>query len=503
MNLLLTNAVPLNGGDEALLRAAIESLARHIPQCNITILCKDVETARRLLPDLTLESDLEFAPEESFTRTAKLYQDADIVLSAPGGFLHDHYSIEERLRGFEFSLALGKPVVLLGQSIGPFWKRESMRRIPQVLNRVSRICVRDAISREHLLKLGVADHIIQETADMAFLWHRLVPGLFRLKTGPVKKIGLCFRRWPLGEPQAASEILTKAEQLCRMLLADPARELVFCSTCQGVSGYPDDSTLAMQLIERLPPDLRVRCQINRARLTPAALIRSFGECDAFIGMRLHGCLLSMLGGTPAMGLGYETKTREIFRQMGYERFQIPFDSDFPAWRACVEQFLQHVPAIRTNLAFRLEQLCDRAELNLAAVTGTRTPPASVILETEPLLVLARKHVTGGRKFAEMIEPLIPPGSRFILVDDQQCSGQFPGWDALPFLEKNGVYWGPSPDSATAVSELERLRRQGAGFIVFAAPSFWWLEHYPDFAQHLRTSFPCLLENGQLTMFDLR
>ena len=58
MNFLITNSVPLNGGDEALLRATVESLGQSFPGSNVTVLCKDVELARKYLPDLDLESDL-------------------------------------------------------------------------------------------------------------------------------------------------------------------------------------------------------------------------------------------------------------------------------------------------------------------------------------------------------------------------------------------------------------------------------------------------------------
>src|ERR1700683_3384220 len=147
MNFLITNSVPLNGGDEALLRALSTALIRRWPNSEVTVLCKDLELCRKQLPDVHLASDLEFAnTEESRRNTLECYEAADVVLSAPGGFLHDHYSIEERLQGFEVALRLSKPLILIGQSIGPFWKRKSVKRVRQVLNRVSCICLRDQIS---------------------------------------------------------------------------------------------------------------------------------------------------------------------------------------------------------------------------------------------------------------------------------------------------------------------------------------------------------------------
>jgi hypothetical protein len=75
--------------------------------------------------------------------------------------------------------------------------------------------------------------------------------------------------------------------------------------------------------------------------------------------------------------------------------------------------------------------------------------------------------------------------------------------ALPFLEKDGAYWGPPPDDATAITELRRLRSEGAAFIAFAWPAFWWLDHYAGFRDFLTTRFPCVIRNDDIVLFDLQ
>lgn len=104
-----------------------------------------------------------------------------------------------------------------------------------------------------------------------------------------------------------------------------------------------------------------------------------------------------------------------------------------------------------------------------------------------------------------IANLIPPGDKFILVDEENWgSGEYvQGRRRIPFLERDGQYWGPPPDDETAITELERLKRQGAKFIAFAWPAFWWLEHYGEFHRYLKSQFPCALENQRLVVFDLR
>lgn len=115
-----------------------------------------------------------------------------------------------------------------------------------------------------------------------------------------------------------------------------------------------------------------------------------------------------------------------------------------------------------------------------------------------------------RKWCEHVTTLqrgvvesIPEGARFILVDESQTGAEFIGRQALPFLEKDGVYWGLPEDDETAVSELERLRQSGAGFITFAWPAFSWLDYYPHFHQYLCHYFRCITENDSLIVFDLR
>jgi hypothetical protein len=100
--------------------------------------------------------------------------------------------------------------------------------------------------------------------------------------------------------------------------------------------------------------------------------------------------------------------------------------------------------------------------------------------------------------------LIPSGEAFILVDQETLRQEIAaGRLAIPFLERDGQYWGPPPDGSAAICELERLHRLGANFIVFAWPAFWWLDYYSELHKHLRLQSRCMLENDRIIVFDLR
>lgn len=104
-----------------------------------------------------------------------------------------------------------------------------------------------------------------------------------------------------------------------------------------------------------------------------------------------------------------------------------------------------------------------------------------------------------------ITELIPLNDIFILVDENQWrTGEtVSGRRRIPFLEKDGQYWGAPPDDETAIRELERLRQSGANFLVFAWTCFWWLDFYSEFYRYLQKNFHRVTENERLVVFDLR
>ncbi len=97
-----------------------------------------------------------------------------------------------------------------------------------------------------------------------------------------------------------------------------------------------------------------------------------------------------------------------------------------------------------------------------------------------------------------------PGATSVLVDEAKLDlDGMPGLTLLPYPEKDGRYAGPPLGDDAAIRELERLRREGAEYIAFAWPAFWWLDHYGAFLQHLREAYACVFESDCLVVFDLR
>jgi glycosyltransferase involved in cell wall biosynthesis len=104
-----------------------------------------------------------------------------------------------------------------------------------------------------------------------------------------------------------------------------------------------------------------------------------------------------------------------------------------------------------------------------------------------------------------IGQLVPNGGSYVLVDGDELGECEPltGRRAIPFIERDGHYWGPPADDETAVRELERLRSAGATHLVFWWTCFWWLEHYTGMARWLRSQGRVAAQGDHLLAFDLR
>ncbi|PYL57848.1 MAG: hypothetical protein DMF30_04790 [Verrucomicrobia bacterium] len=79
-----------------------------------------------------------------------------------------------------------------------------------------------------------------------------------------------------------------------------------------------------------------------------------------------------------------------------------------------------------------------------------------------------------------------PGNSLIVAADNGDPTIFyyaerKGWH---FLEKNGIYDGNPGDNQQLIVDLEQLRGRGATHLVFISSTFWWLDYYHEFAEHL-------------------
>jgi len=273
----------------------------------------------------------------------------------------------------------------------------------------------------------------------------------------------------------------------------------------GMDGsYVDPKLLEIPSDRFLTADLRDPIRLSRrfdlvvsvevAEHLPANRATTFVDSLTALGpVVLFSAAIPYQGGVDHLNEQWQDYWAELFSIRGY----VPIDCVRPrVWRnEGVEWWYAQ------NVILYAERECIRGEPRLqAAYEATRLQPLSIVHPRKYLWLIDWLHMV--RVLRGDLAAVIPPGARLIFVDDDQLRNHVCP-DAFPFLEHAGQFMGPPANDATAIQELDRLRRTGASFIAFAEPAFWWLDYYREFDRYMRSEFPCRLDNGRLIVFDLR
>ena len=374
MKVILINSVPINTGDEALLLGTINALDQKHAYYELEVWTNNLELANRNTTNINLYQDLEYHifDRSKWINLAKralfkfkffrLYiylkflqsknerlaieklGQADMILSSAGGYFTDYYNCSDRLTTLNIINSLGKKIILLPQSFGPFWKKRSIEQLKYTLANIPQIYTRESISTDMLQSIGI-NHSIS-CPDLAFN----LPTVHKSRDTSTLDIIMNFR----GRKKDALEdqSYTKAISIITYLLSKKKVTITLVSTCQGIEGYVDDSTLSQRIKANFKNDPRVK--VTRQRLDYQSYRDYIQDYDLYIGMRLHGALLSMLSNIPAFCIGYEHKSVGIYTDMGIEEDQCPIQESEQVLINRISNFIEN----RDNRKASLQSLID-------------------------------------------------------------------------------------------------------------------------------------------------
>jgi colanic acid/amylovoran biosynthesis protein len=390
---LIINSVPSNGGDEALLMATILELKAKNPNLHIDVLCNDPVNAKKHIKFTDLDWDWEYTVKtgtwfkarlrkylkrilkkyylnlynlglfilggKDEKRIIKLYKNADYIISSPGGYLNDDYGYSLRVDAFKIALHFNKKLIFLGHSLGPFYNLSDHEDLKKIFSYATHIFLREEYSNIQLKSIGYNTNNVSVTTDIAFCLYNHYRFLFKEKSQQGKKIVVSFRKWDYQEN--LSFIIQMGLKII-LYLIEIGYHVTFLSTCQGLEYYVDDSEIGMEIFNRLDNENKPFFEVEFKKYSVPDLISYYSRFDAYIGMRLHGAILSMLGGTPAFNLGYEDKSKGIYERIGLPLFQVNFRSDLnQIIIPLIDNFLK--TNIRINLRSILEKEAALASTN--------------------------------------------------------------------------------------------------------------------------------------------
>jgi polysaccharide pyruvyl transferase WcaK-like protein len=217
----------------------------------------------------------------------------------------------------------GVRVAFVSVGAGPLDGKLSRYFVRKSLSRAVFVSVRDHGSQQLVRNLGYTGDV-RVSPDLAFSlpWSeggrsgsRGGPGVVAVNPMPV----FDARYWPESDPVRYRRYVDALAALCTCVIAGGQRVVLFGT-------HPADEWVADDILVRLSSETLTCGRIELARpRSLAPLLDLVSQSDAVVATRFHGILLSLLVGTPTVGICYYRKSRELMETAGVGEFAIDFE----------------------------------------------------------------------------------------------------------------------------------------------------------------------------------
>ncbi len=284
-----------------------------------------------------------------------------------GGYLNTSWTPPtkraQRIGEYKTALNLKKPLVFYAQSFGPFASDDPFaKQLLPILKRADAVLCRDEESVDILTnQVGVSPKNILTTIDEALLLRAKPPS--RLLAPPREKkyrVGVCVHQWMwekvANHVDLQSEFERKISLVCRRLIQRDDVEIALISTHQGIErALHSDEEVVTRIYYQIPEILRRGVHCVEGFVHPEEYAYFMGHCDLVISSRLHGAILSLIGGAPTIALGYEPKTLGLLKRIGLEDWHLSM------WDFEIEELLTKGTALLEN-SYQAQKMLNRGIL---------------------------------------------------------------------------------------------------------------------------------------------
>lgn len=265
-------------------------------------------------------------------RCLRTILEADLVAALSGG---DSFSDIYGLGRFFYVLLpqvlvlwTGRPLRLLPQTCGPFRTRVARRLAAYVLRRAERVHTRDPNGVAAVKALaGDRTNRVRFAHDLGFALAPQTPSADRLlwietlkRSGPLVGLNVSGLLYAGGYTRGnmfglAVDYRELMRELLRRLLERGGHAVVLVPHVWG-QGLEGDPPACADAREQLPPDSRSRVHLVAGRWTAGEIKHLIGQCEFFIGSRMHACIAALSQAVPAAGLAYSPKFAGVFESVG-------------------------------------------------------------------------------------------------------------------------------------------------------------------------------------------
>lgn len=252
-----------------------------------------------------------------FTAVAR----AEVVAIAGGGYLYSsrrrvNLSFIHALAQVAISSIMGKPIVMMPQSVGPLPKVTDRRLLRWAFRAIDPVVVRDDESVV-LVEQVLPEKTVRLVPDVVFAGLPPAPGNESASSplaGSIHRVLIVVMDWTWARsvgPNILDEYITKIAWVADRLIRD-GHEVVLGGNSRMPEQDQDDFAVAARIMALMTPADTDRVTLLRDDLSFADWRAELASADLVIGTRLHSCIVAMVEGTPAIALAYQPKTQGTY-----------------------------------------------------------------------------------------------------------------------------------------------------------------------------------------------
>ncbi|GGQ16696.1 polysaccharide pyruvyl transferase family protein [Shewanella litoralis] len=352
MEITIVNAYGrTNRGDSVLLDECIHELKCKYPEANISVVLFDDEGFDIVHPDIMYNEricntssnhkrfNIYFYKVYSFlilvlsalfkirilsnllSREQKItferILDSDLVISAPGGYLHDtNFALYVALMHLHIANVFNIKTILAPQSYGPIKSFFGRSIFKYILNKCYAICAREGYSYTFLLNAGVKESLIFKTGDSAF-WN------FNLDHSECKYI---FERHGVHVGEKFLGMTCVDWTYPHQLNPIDKRRIYINNMVEIINRIHDNFGMRTLIFNQVKDDLNISEEIAKSVPNKVVHIKEDYEPEilrslisfshVFLATRFHSCIFSLMSDVPTTAIAYLPKTDYILKDLG-------------------------------------------------------------------------------------------------------------------------------------------------------------------------------------------
>lgn len=318
-----------NLGDEAMLSGMIHLLQKKHNNLSFTVFSHDPKYTQKQHSVQAIDRETkQYLPQ----RILAILKNRYFILGG-GDLLRDtaKFPIAKNwLSHLQQAIRLQRQTMVLGISVGDLVRQDSKDLIPDILNQVNLIGVRDTLSQAKLVDLGVNKpiHIISDLALECLPETIVEPEKF--SSNQPLQIGISIRhlygrgasidanQYPMFQKEMAKLADSLVEKYNATLHFLPLRshpnhyhpsddDYIACLELLRYSRYSSQF-----IVHRCFPSLQQFYQLTR-------------QLHLMIGMRLHSLIIAAGLGVPVIAAEYDSKVKGFMEEIGQAEYSIPFN----------------------------------------------------------------------------------------------------------------------------------------------------------------------------------